>query len=362
MENLVRVDFWRGRRVLITGHTGFKGGWLTIWLDRMGAQLHGYALPPPAGQQLFSAAGIEQCIKTNYGDIRDLDLFRDVVRRAQPEFIFHLAAQSLVRPSYEDPVGTYSTNVMGAVNLLEATRACDSVRAVLIVTSDKCYENREWLWGYREDESMGGYDPYSSSKGCAELVAAAYRRSFFPLTHYQQHRVAIATARAGNVIGGGDWAQDRLVPDFVRAAVTGKELLIRSPHAVRPWQHVLEPTMGYITLAEQLALAGPAVSEAWNFGPHEGDARPVSWLVENLVKLWGEGVRWRADDNDMHPHEAHYLKLDISKARARLHWAPRWSLYEALARVVEWYRAQRDGQDVRQVCLDQIAAYERAGA
>jgi CDP-glucose 4,6-dehydratase len=361
VEDLVNSGFWSGKSVLITGHTGFKGAWLAIWLDRLGARLHGYALPPPAGPSLFSAANIEQCVETTYGDVRDLERFRDAIGRAQPEVIFHLAAQSLVRASYEDPVGTYATNVMGAVNLLEVVRSCKSVRAVLIVTSDKCYENREWLWGYREDEPLGGHDPYSSSKACAELVAAAYRRSFFSPLQYPQHRVAIATARAGNVIGGGDWAEDRLVPDFMRAVLAGQELLIRSPHAVRPWQHVLEPSIGYITLAEQLALAGPTVAEGWNFGPHDHDAKPVSWLVEHLVKLWGEGARWRVDDN-VHPHEAHCLKLDISKAQARLHWSPRWSLHEALVRVVEWYRAQRDGEDVRRVCLTQIEAYVRAGA
>jgi CDP-glucose 4,6-dehydratase len=272
-----------------------------------------------------------------------------------------LAAQSLVRTSYLDPVGTYSTNVMGLVHLLEAVRTCRSVRAVLIVTSDKCYENREWLWGYREEEPMGGYDPYSSSKGCAELVATAYRRSYFLPERYAEHRVAIATARAGNVIGGGDWSEDRLIPDFMRAVVARKELLVRSPHAVRPWQHVLEPLLGYLILAEQLLVAGPTVSEGWNFGPHDHDARPVSWLVDNLAKLWGDSARWRLDDK-VHPHEAHYLKLDISKARARLHWAPRWSLTDALGRVVDWYRAQQDGQDMRKICLGQIEAYERAGA
>jgi CDP-glucose 4,6-dehydratase len=360
VEDLVNPGFWSGRRVLVTGHTGFKGSWLAMWLDRMGAKLHGYSLADDTDTSLFRAAGIDKLVETTYGDLRDLIRLRDTVQRVKPEVIFHLAAQSLVRQSYQDPVGTYSTNIMGLVHLLEAVRSCHSVRAALIVTSDKCYENQEWPWGYRENEPMGGFDPYSSSKGCAELISKAYRRSFFNPGQYSEHRVAIATARAGNVIGGGDWAEDRLIPDFMRAVVARKELLIRSPHAIRPWQHVLEPLLGYLTLAEELVVGGPAVSEEWNFGPHDHDARPVSWLVETLANLWGDGARWRVDDNE-HPHEAHYLKLDISKARARLHWTPRWTLNDALVRVVEWYRAQQAGQDMRKMCLTQIEAYEQAG-
>jgi CDP-glucose 4,6-dehydratase len=361
VEGLVNPDFWSGKRVLVTGHTGFKGGWLAIWLNRLGAQLHGYALPQSHDLSLFNAARIDKIVDTTFADVRDLERLRASMRTARPEIVFHLAAQSLVRPSYEDPAGTYATNIMGVVNLLEAVRTSDSVRAVVIVTSDKCYENREWLWGYREDESMGGYDPYSSSKGCAELVTAAYRRSFFHSDSHRQHGVAVASARAGNVIGGGDWAQDRLIPDFVRAAVGKQDLLVRSPLAVRPWQHVLEPIAGYMTLAEQLTTAGPPVAEAWNFGPYDEDARPVSWIVETLVRLWGAGARWRVDEIP-HAHEAHYLKLDISKARARLHWTPRWSLNEALTKVVEWYSAQQSKKDMRMVSLSQIETYERTGA
>jgi CDP-glucose 4,6-dehydratase len=356
----VNPAFWSAKRVLVTGHTGFKGGWLAIWLDRLGAQVSGFALPEPSASSVFHAAKVDRDVATTYGDIRNLEQFRAALRAAQPEVVFHLAAQSLVRPSYEDPVGTYSTNVMGVVHVLEAVRTCESVRAVVIVTSDKCYQNQEWSWSYRENEPLGGFDPYSSSKGCAELVAAAFRSSYFHPESFKDHGVGIATARAGNVIGGGDWAKDRLIPDFMRAMLEGRELLVRSPEAVRPWQYVLEPLCGYIELAEQLILSGSPVCEAWNFGPHDHDARPVAWLVAQLTGLWGENAHWRIDAAP-HPHEAHYLKLDISKARARLHWSPRWSLTEALQKVVDWYRAQRDGHDMRNICLAQIEAYERAG-
>jgi CDP-glucose 4,6-dehydratase len=353
-------DFWSGRRTFVTGHTGFKGAWLALWLHQLGARLTGYALPNPSASSTFVSAAIDKCVDSTYADIRDLEQLRKTMAAARPEIVFHMAAQPLVRPSYQDPIGTYSTNVMGVVHLLEAVRSTPTVKAVVVVTSDKCYRNQEWLWGYRESEPMGGFDPYSSSKGCAELITDAYRSSYFHPERYTDHGVAIASARAGNVIGGGDWAPDRLIPDFVRAMMDDKELLVRSPHAVRPWQHVLEPLCGYMSLAEQLVVTGPRVCEAWNFGPHEHDARPVAWLVDRLVKLWGENARWRVDDN-AHPHEAHHLKLDISKARAHLHWEPRWSLDEALKKVVDWYRALRHGCEMRNVCLGQIEAYERAG-
>jgi CDP-glucose 4,6-dehydratase len=361
VESLVSPDFWRGRRVFLTGHTGFKGAWLSIWLHRLGAQLGGYSLPPPTEPSIFQAVGIKDLVKTTYGDVRDAACLGAAMQKAEPEIVFHLAAQSLVRHSYRDPVGTYASNVMGTVHLLEAVRACKSVRAAVIVTSDKCYENREWIWGYREEDALGGYDPYSNSKGCAELITSAYRHSYFNPQQCQERGVALASARAGNVIGGGDWAEDRLVPDFIRAIVAGQPLYVRSPHAIRPWQHVLEPLSGYIALAERLITEGPAVAEGWNFGPNDHDAKPVSWLVEKLVGLWGGDSSWYLDKT-INPHEAHYLKLDISKARMRLHWEPRWALAEALGRTVDWYRAHLAGQDMQKISLDQIEAYENTKA
>lgn len=353
--------FWNGKRVFVTGHTGFKGGWLSLWLDRLGAAVSGYSLPPPTTPSFFEVAHLAGRIETRLGDVRDPAALTTALRDAAPEIVFHLAAQPLVRPSYDDPVGTYATNVMGTVHLLEAARGCPSVRSVVVVTSDKAYENREWEWGYREGEAMGGYDPYSNSKGCTELVVSAYRSSFFNPGQFDRHRVAVATARAGNVIGGGDWATDRLVPDFMRAIVARQQLRIRSPHAIRPWQHVLEPLSGYLLLAQRLHEVGPPFAEAWNFGPHDRDARPVEWLVSRLVSLWGEGASWRLDEQ-VHPHEAHYLKLDISKARGRLGWEPRWDLGETLSRVVDWYRGHARGQDMSQLSLDQIAAFEAAAS
>jgi len=356
METLVNPDFWRGRRVLITGHTGFKGGWLSLWLHKMGAQVHGYALPPNTNPSLFEAAKVGSVIDSTLGDIRDLDATKRALLEAQPEIVFHMAAQPLVRLSYQDPVGTYATNVMGTVNILEAIRSCPSVRAVVMVTSDKCYENREWEWGYRESEAMGGYDPYSNSKGCSELVCSAYRSSYFNPNDYDRHGVAIASGRAGNVIGGGDWAEDRLIPDFIRAMASGQQLCIRSPHAIRPWQHVLEPLGGYLVLAQRLIQDGPRFAQGWNFGPRDQDARPVEWIVERLVQQWGDGASWRLDDQ-LHPHEAHYLKLDISKARTHLGWEPRWSLEETLNHIVEWYHAFHRGEDMMRLSIKQIEAY-----
>ncbi|MDR3415430.1 MAG: CDP-glucose 4,6-dehydratase [Nevskia sp.] len=359
---MVSADFWRGKKVFLTGHTGFKGGWLSLWLYQLGARLTGYSLAPPTDPSFFALARIGELVRTVHGDIRDAAALSGAMKQAEPEIVLHLAAQSLVHPSYDDPVGTYATNVMGTVHLLEAVRACPSVRAVVVVTSDKCYHNQEWMWGYRENEPMGGYDPYSNSKGCTELVAAAYRSSFFNPQRFAEHRTSLATARAGNVIGGGDWAADRLVPDLIRAIAAGTELRVRSPHAVRPWQHVLEPLAGYLTLAQRLAAGdGPAYAEGWNFGPRDDDARPVSWLLERLVELWGEGARWRLDDK-LRPHEAHYLKLDISKARTRLQWEPRWWLQTALQHTVAWYQAAAAGADMRRVSLDQISAYTTGGA
>ncbi len=352
-----RVDpaFWAGRRVFLTGHTGFKGSWLSLWLQQMGASVTGFALAPPTEPALFAAARVAEGMNSLTGDIRDGEALAAALAEAAPEVVIHMAAQPLVRASYDDPVGTYATNVMGTVHLLEAVRQAPTVRATCVVTTDKCYENREWPWGYREDEAMGGYDPYSNSKGCAELVTSAYRRSFFGAAGAP----ALASARAGNVIGGGDWATDRLIPDILRAIAAGRAVPIRNPHAIRPWQHVLEPLSGYLVLCEALWHDPARAAAAWNFGPRDDDARPVQWIVERLCALWGNGAAWERDARAQ-PHEAHYLKLDISKARASLGWQPRWSLDEALARIVAWQRAWQAGADMRAYCLDEVAQFAAA--
>ena len=341
---------------MVTGHTGFKGSWLALWLQTMGARVIGYALPPSSNQKLFAAAGVARGMTSVEGDVRDFSTLSSVVKKYQPEIVFHMAAQSLVRYSYANPVETYATNVMGTVNMLEAARLSGGIRAMVNVTSDKCYENREWIWGYREDEAMGGHDPYSNSKGCAELVTAAYRNSYFNPANFADHRVALASARAGNVIGGGDWAADRLVPDVMRAIAEGKPVQIRNPHAIRPWQYVLEPLSGYLMLAERLWNEGANFAEAWNFGPDDEDAKPVSWIVDRLTQAWGEGASWAVDEGQ-HPHEAYHLKLDCSKARSRLGWKPRWRLGDALEAIVHWHRAHQGGKDMRDVTLQQIAIY-----
>jgi CDP-glucose 4,6-dehydratase len=346
--------FWAGRRVLVTGHTGFKGSWLSLWLSGLGAEVTGYALESPTNPSLFQIARVPERIHSIIGDVRDLAALRACIGGARPEVVFHLAAQPLVRPSYADPVGTYQTNVMGAVNLLEAVREVTDVKAVVVVTSDKCYENREWLWGYRESDAVGGRDPYSSSKACVELVVSAYRSSFFANPDRQ---VGISSARAGNVIGGGDWSVDRLVPDVISAFVEGRSVAIRSPTAIRPWQHVLEPLSGYLLLAERLFHDPAAYSEGWNFGPRDDDAKPVSWLVRRLAELWGSAAKWSASSG-AEVHEAHYLKLDCSKARARLGWSPRLDLDAALTWVVEWYRAHDSGLDAGALAEEQIHRYE----
>jgi CDP-glucose 4,6-dehydratase len=352
----VNPAFWQGKRVFMTGHNGFKGSWLSLWLQSMGAQVVGYALAPPTNPSLFEVAEVGKGMTSIIGDIRDLEHLRTVFAEHRPEIVIHMAAQALVRYSYIEPVETYSTNVMGTVNLLEAVRSTGCVKAVVNVTSDKCYENREWVWGYRENEAMGGYDPYSSSKGCAELVAAAYRNSYFHPEKYKEHGVALASVRAGNVIGGGDWGDDRLIPDIMRAITQGKSVNIRNPHAIRPWQHVLEPLSGYLLLAQKLYEEGEAYAESWNFGPNDEDAKPVQWIVERLTKSWGEGAVWVLDGGD-HPHEAHYLKLDCSKAKARLAWKPRWHLEDTLSAIIDWHRAYLKGKDMRDVTMRQIDAY-----
>ena len=355
---MVNPTFWRNRRVLLTGHTGFKGSWLALWLQQLGAQLVGYSLPAPTDPSLFELAGVARDMESVEGDVRDLASLERTLRSARPEIVVHMAAQSLVRRSYADPVETYTTNVVGTVNVLEAVRrAGDAVRAVVVVTSDKCYENREWVWGYREDEPLGGHDPYSSSKGCAELVTSAYRKSFFN-TAGDGGKAAVASARAGNVVGGGDWAEDRLVPDIMRAMISGRSVRVRNPEAVRPWQHVLDPLSGYLLLAEKLCGDDPQrYAEGWNFGPREDDARTVRWIVERVTKAWGPEARWEADAGP-HPHEAHYLKLDCSKARTELGWQPRWNVGWALDATVAWYKGFQSQQNVREMTIEQIDAYQ----
>lgn len=349
--------FWAGRRVLVTGHTGFKGGWLCLWLERLGARVSGLALAPDTAPSLFAAAGIGERLDSHLADIRDAAAVRACLTATAPEIVIHMAAQALVRASYRDPLATYATNVMGTAHVLEAVRATPSVRAVVVVTSDKAYANREWPWGYRETEALGGHDPYSSSKGCAELVTAAYRTSFL-----DQQGCQVATARAGNVIGGGDWSEDRLVPDIVRAFARGESVEIRAPHATRPWQHVLEPLSGYLRLAECLSGEGGArYAEAWNFGPAEEDCRPVAHLVDELAQAWGADALWHLSQA-IHPHEATFLKVDSAKARTHLGWDRRLRLDAALAWTAAWHRAQAGGACARDLTLAQIGAYESLGA
>jgi CDP-glucose 4,6-dehydratase len=354
----VNPHFWRGKRVFLTGHTGFKGSWLALWLQSMGAELAGYALAPPTQPNLFEIASVGVGMHSVVGDIRELAALQAVLAEYRPEIVIHMAAQALVRHSYQNPVETYATNVMGTVHLLEAVRNTPGVKAVVNITTDKCYENREWVWGYRENEPMGGFDPYSNSKGCAELVTAAYRSSFFNANAYAQHGVAVATVRAGNVIGGGDWAQDRLLPDILAAFGQGRPARIRNPHAIRPWQHVLEPLRGYLTLAERLYEQGPSFAEGWNFGPSDEDAKPVAWIVEQMAALWGGDAQWSIDNGE-HPHEAHYLKLDISKARSQLQWQPALRLPQALRLIVDWTQQHHMGADMRAVTLAQIQHYQQ---
>lgn len=346
--------FWQGKRVFVTGHTGFKGPWLALWLADMGAEVHAFSLPPPTQPNMFGICDVASRLKSNtMADIRDGAALGAAMRAAKPQVVLHLAAQSLVRESYADPVGTFSTNVMGTVNVLEAVRHTPGIQSVVSVTTDKCYENREWVWAYRENEALGGHDPYSASKGCAELVTASYRRSFMEAGNTQ-----LASARAGNVIGGGDWAKDRLIPDFLRALDAGVTLTIRSPKATRPWQHVLEPLSGYLSLAERLFTDGREFAEAWNFGPEETDAKPVQWIVERLCGLV-PGSSYQVDKSPQ-PHEANYLKLDSSKAKAALGWRPRWNLETALANTLSWHRAWRRGDDMAAVSISQIREYEAA--
>ena len=354
---MLNRSFWKGRRVFLTGHTGFKGSWLSLWLNALGAEVSGYALEPPTQPSLFEQAGVSGAVKSTCADIRDFPRLRAALAESRPEVVLHLAAQSIVRRGYEDPIETYSSNVMGTVHLLEALRQLGQPCAVVNVTSDKCYENKEWAWGYRENDPLGGHDPYSNSKACAELVTSAFCDSYFHADGPSRFRIAVASARAGNVIGGGDWTRDQLIPDLVRSFLNRKPCLIRSPSAIRPWQFVLEPLRGYLMLAERLAEAPSRFGSAWNFGPAEGEAKPVSWIADRLAQSWGEGASWRSD-TAAHPREANYLKLDVSKAKADLGWQPVCPLNKALDRIIEWYRACQAGADLRRLTRAQIEQYE----
>ncbi len=356
---MINKEFWSGKKVFITGHTGFKGSWLSLWLSSLGANVTGYALMPPTQPNMFDLCGVDKLITSVTGDVRDRERLMQVMLESRPEIVIHMAAQALVRDSYTNPVDTYAINVMGTVHLLEAVRACQTVKAVVNVTTDKCYENKEWEWGYRENEPMGGYDPYSNSKGCSELVTSSYRNSFFNPNEYAQHGVALASARAGNVIGGGDWAKDRLIPDCINALINKKKVMIRNPHAIRPWQHVLEPLSGYLMLAERLYVDGVSFAESWNFGPNDSDARPVEWIVQKMCEFWGEGAAYEVDSN-MHPHEAHYLKLDCSKAKMRMNWHPKWGLEYTLEKIIDWVQDYDKNIAMRNKCIQQIDEYMKS--
>lgn len=355
MTVMQEAGFWNDKRVLITGHTGFKGGWLSLWLTSLGAKVKGFALRPQTAPSFFDAADVGTAVESEFGDLRELPALVRVFERFEPELVFHMAAQALVLPSYADPVGTFATNVMGTVHVLEAARRSDSTRVVLNVTSDKCYENREWEWGYRENEPMGGADPYSSSKGCSELVTTAFRRSFYSS---RTPRVGLASARAGNVIGGGDWAPHRLVPDCVRALSEGRAVAVRSPHSVRPWQHVLEPLRGYMLLAERLWNDPASFSQGWNFGPDASQAKPVRYVVDRVVERWGPDARWECLVSEDGPHEAHHLSLDCSLARSRLGWTPRLGLDSTLEWTVDWYRRFHGGESAKALAMEQIVRYQ----
>lgn len=360
MSAQVNSNFWQGKSVFLTGHTGFKGSWLSLWLTSLGAKVSGYALAPDTTPNLFNVLNLQDSLAhSQIADIRDLDSLKKAVNRVRPDIVIHMAAQPLVRYSYTHPVETYAINVMGTVNLLESLRSVNSVRATVVVTTDKCYENTERLVGYQEHEPMGGYDPYSSSKGCVELVAAAYRKSFFSVDQFARHQHSIASARAGNVIGGGDWSVDRLIPDAIKAFEVGQALSIRNPLATRPWQHVLEPLSGYLVLAQALYEKGAAFAQGWNFGPADSDARSVQAVTNLLISTWGSPASWVQDASE-HPHEAHSLKLDITKASKQLGWVPKWNLETAIEKIVQWQKAYQNKQDMKAISLAQIQSYSQS--
>ncbi len=354
---MVNRQFWQSKRVFMTGNTGFKGSWLSLWLLSMGADVYGYSLNPPTTPSLFKLCSLNKMIQTKIADVRDYQCLEKSMQEFQPEIVIHMAAQPLVRDSYDIPVDTYAINVMGTVHVLEAVKKVPSVRTILNITTDKCYENKEWVWGYRENEPMGGYDPYSSSKACSELVTSAYRNSYFNPEQYQTHKVSLASARAGNVIGGGDWAKDRLIADCVKSLINNQPILIRNPNAIRPWQHVLEPLAGYLMLCEKQYNEGANYAEGWNFGPDDKDAKPVEYIVNKMCTLWGGNAKYIIDGGQ-HPHEAHYLKLDCSKAKNILNWQPKWSLDIALEKIIEWNHGYiADNKAVKDICIKQINEY-----
>ena len=348
----VNKKFWKSKKVFLSGHTGFKGSWVSLWLQSMGAIVKGYSLEPNTKPNLFTEANVEENMNSEFGDIRNLNQISKSMLDFNPDILIHMAAQPLVRLSYQEPVDTYTTNVIGTVNVLEAARSCPNLKAIVSVTTDKCYENNEWDWGYRENEPMGGHDPYSSSKGCAELVTSAYRRSFFN----SEDTASLASARAGNVIGGGDWADDRLIPDILKAFEKSESVVIRNPISTRPWQHVLEPLSGYLVLAQELFENGKEYAEGWNFGPKDEDCQPVNWILDKMVANWGEGASWELDKNN-NPHEAGFLKLDCSKASNRLKWQPKWSLQQTLKLIIEWHQVYVNKGDVKEQCLIEIKKY-----
>ncbi len=354
---MLNRDFWTGRNVFLTGHTGFKGAWMSLWLSSIGAKVTGYALAPPTQPNLFDQANASDSLNSIVADIRDFASLKHALAECKPDVVIHMAAQSVVKRGYDDPIETYSSNVMGTVNLFEAIRQLKRPCVIVNVTSDKCYANRETIWGYRENDPMGGHDPYSNSKGCAELVSSAFRDSYFSPELYSEHHIALGTARAGNAIGGGDWTSDQLIPDLVRSFLSEKSCAIRNPLATRPWQFVLEPVRGYLMLAERLAQDPAKFSTGWNFGPADDDAKPVSWIADYLSHAWGGNAAWHQDKSS-HPHEAHYLKLDASKAKTFLNWHPALSLSQALSWIVEWYRSFQVGTDIRRFTCEQIERYE----
>lgn len=353
---MINESFWKGKKVLITGHTGFKGAWLSIWLNKLGADVTGYALMPPTNPSLFDLCRLDKDFPSVIGDVRDKENLRKTIIEANPDIVIHMAAQTLVKKSYLNPVETYETNVLGTVYLLDAIRECNNVRVIINVTTDKCYENREWVWGYRENDPLGGSDPYSNSKACSEFVTDSFKQSFFPLEKFHEHGVAIATSRAGNVIGGGDWAENRLIPDIFYA-ISKKELLnIRYPNATRPWQHVLEPLSGYLILAEKLYLNGKVYSSAWNFGPNRENNKTVKWIVEYLAgKLTFD---YKVETNSFQK-ESHFLMLDSSKAIHNLGWQPKWGIEKTLDLIIEWYEGYKNPYNIKDVCLNQIKSYQK---